>query len=132
MHEVSCHLLRPSSHGYGLPGGIMTLKKYGVLKGSAIERRLASGSNPHYQVHVVDDTADYRIAVNVQSQDGSEVEYVVESHFEHPIVERLRELAIGFHQLESKPNGAALDFIRGNLVVPTDFVPLPLSAPGPD
>ena len=31
----------------------MSLKHYGVLKGNAIDRRLASGSNPHYQVHVV-------------------------------------------------------------------------------
>jgi uncharacterized protein YukJ len=110
----------------------MPLKHYGVLKGHAIDRRLASGSNAHYQVHIVDDTTDYRIAVNVQSQDGSEVEYVVEAHFEHPLLERIHELPLGFHKLDSKPNGNALDFIRGNLVNRTEFVPLPLSAPGPD
>jgi uncharacterized protein YukJ len=47
---------------------IMPLKKYGVLKGTAIDRRFASGANPHYQVHIVDDTVDYRIAVNVKYQ----------------------------------------------------------------
>lgn len=110
----------------------MTLKSYGVLKGSAIDRRLASGSNPHYQIHVVDDTTDFRVAVNVQSEDGSQVEYVVESHFEHPLLEQLAELPRGYNVIESKPNGLALDFIRGNLLSPQDFVALPLTAPGPD
>ena len=110
----------------------MPLKHYGVLVGSAVERRLASGANPHYQVHLVDETTDFRIAVNVQSQDGSEVEYVVDSHFQHPLLESLVDLPLGFHALPSQPNGDALDFIRGNLVDRSEFVPLPLSAPGPD
>lgn len=110
----------------------MSLKQYGVLVGSAIDRRLASGANPHYQVHVVDQTTDYRIAINVQSQDGSEVEYVVDSHFSHPLLESLRELPLGFHPLPSQPDRDALDYIRGNLVDRTQFVPLPISVPGPD
>jgi uncharacterized protein YukJ len=110
----------------------MALKSYGVLKGMAVDRRLASGANPHYQVHLIDNVTDYRIAVNVQSQDGSEVEYVVDSWFDHPLLQGIHELPVGFHALESKPNGLALDFIRGNLVDRTRFVPLPLSAPGLD
>jgi uncharacterized protein YukJ len=110
----------------------MPIEKYGVLKGSAIDRRLGSGNNPHYQIHVVDRDTDYRIAVNVQSQDKSEVEYVIESHYQHPVLEILHELPLGFSKLKSEPNGAALDLIRGNLVDRTKFVPLPLSAPGPD
>ena len=110
----------------------MSLKEYGVLKGTAIDRRLAAGSNPHYQVHVVDDTTDYRVAVNVQSQDGSEVEYVVAPWFEHSILEGLQAVPRGFRRLESEPGGTALDVIRGNLVDRSQFVPLPLSAPGPD
>jgi uncharacterized protein YukJ len=110
----------------------MPLKKYGVLKGTAIDRRFASGANPHYQVHIVDDAVDYRIAVNVQSQDGSQVHYVVEPWFDHPILQLIHELPLGFNPLASKPGGMALDFIRGNLVDRTEFVPLPFSAPGPD
>jgi uncharacterized protein YukJ len=45
----------------------MPLKNYGILKGKAIEVRPGAGQNPHYQVYVVDDTTDYRIALNVQS-----------------------------------------------------------------
>jgi uncharacterized protein YukJ len=110
----------------------MPLKNYGVLVGSVVDRRLASGANPHYQVHVVDQSADYRIAVNVQSADGSEVEYVVKARFRHPILDDLLDLKPGFHALASKPNSGAIDYIRGNLVHRDEFVPLPLSAPGPD
>jgi len=110
----------------------MPLDRYGVLKGSVVDRRLGSGINPHYQIHLVDNDSDYRVAVNVQSQDKSEVEYVIESHFEHPLLERLHELPLGFSALKSKANGAALDLIRGNLIDRTEFVPLPISAPGPD
>jgi len=111
----------------------MALKNYGVLKGSAIDRRLGSGANPHYQVHVVDDDADWRIAVNVQSkQSPSEVEYVVVEPFRHPVTDELQPLARGWHLLESRPGGAALDFIRGNLLDPRAMVPLPFDVPGAD
>ncbi|HEX2735811.1 MAG TPA: DUF2278 family protein [Polyangiaceae bacterium] len=110
----------------------MALKEYGVLKGSVVDRRLASGSNPHYQLHIVDHTTDYRIAVNVQSQDKSQVQYVVAPHFRHPILDGLQELPLGFRRVAAGPNGLALDFIRANLVDKSSFVPLPLSAPGPD
>jgi uncharacterized protein YukJ len=110
----------------------MPLANYGVLKGTVINRRLASGANPHYQVHVVDDSTDYRIAVNVQSVDESQVEYVVEPWFAHPLLDGIHELKPGFHPLPPRPGGLALDFIRGNLVDRTRFVPLPFSTPGPD
>ena len=64
----------------------MALRAYGVLKGKAIEVRLGAGQSPHYQVRIIDDTTDYRIAVNVKSQlPPSEVEYIVLENFQHPI-----------------------------------------------
>jgi uncharacterized protein YukJ len=111
----------------------MPLKEYGVLKGSVVDRRFASGANPHYQVHIVDDVTDYRIAVNVQSQDGSQVEYVVEPWFKHPVLALLHELPLGFKSLKGgSAREIGLDYIRGNLLDKTRFVPLPFSAPGPD
>ena len=47
---------------------IVALRSYGVLKGKAIEVRLGAGQRPHYQVRIVDNTIDYRIAINVKSQ----------------------------------------------------------------
>jgi hypothetical protein len=44
----------------------------------------------------------------------------------------LAKLELGFHALDASPNGEAIDYIRGNLVHRDDFVPLPLSAPGPN
>lgn len=110
----------------------MPLKRYSVLKGRAVDVRQGSGSSPHYQILVVDDTERYRIAVNVRSQDGSEVLYHVDPRFEHPMREQLAELAPGLHPVPSKPGGIALDLIRGNLLQPQDMVPLPIQAPGPD
>ena len=74
----------------------MALKNYSVLKGRPVENRLASGANPHYQVRVVDDTAEYRIAINVQSQDKSDLEYLISSHWQHPIQDNLQSSHLGF------------------------------------
>ena len=110
----------------------MPIKNYSVLKGRAIDLRRGSGRSPHYQVLVNDGTDLYRIAVNVESQDGSEVQYEVVPHFDHPLLADLPNRASGLHPLPSRPGGIALNYIRGNLVQPGDLVPLPISAPGPD
>ncbi|UFZ06177.1 DUF2278 family protein [Bradyrhizobium ontarionense] len=110
----------------------MPLKDYSLLKGRPINNRLATGGSPHYQVLVSADGELYRIAINVRSQDGSEVEFLVRSRFEHPIVDGLKAFSEGLHPLESKPGGVALDFIRSNLMQPWELKPLPLSAAGPD
>lgn len=109
----------------------MPLKNYGVLKGTVVDRRLASGANAHYQVKIVDNENEWRIAINVESADGSEVEYVIISDFRHPITERLFALNSGFTPL-SGSSRLGLDFIRGNLVDPRSFIPLPMNLPGPD
>lgn len=110
----------------------MPLKNYSLLKGRPINNRRGVGANPHYQVLVSAGDELYRIAINVQSSDGSEVEYLVRSRFEHPITDKLLEFADGLHALPSAPGGVALDFIRANLGQPWEFRPLPMNAPGPD
>src|SRR5262245_44504521 len=110
----------------------MPLKHYSVLKGRPIAMRFGTGKSPHYQIHLVADGANYRIAINVESADGSMVEYLVRSRFVHPITDDLRALPEGLHAQPNKPGSITLDFIRGNLMQPQEMVPLPLSAPGPD
>ena len=111
----------------------MPLHSYGVLKGKAIEVRLGAGQSPHYQVRIVDDTTDYRIAINVKSQlPPSDVEYVTIDHFQHPITEIADQFKQGFTPLASKPGTGALDFIRGNLFDRLQMRPLPFSVPGFD
>jgi uncharacterized protein YukJ len=112
----------------------MPLKEYGVLRGSVIDHRLASGANAHFQLHVVDDASHYRIAVNVESQmRPSELEYLIDSNFQHEILDAVAALPAGWNALdEHKPGGAALDFIRGNLFNRDDMRRLPFDVPGPD
>ena len=111
----------------------MPLKEYGVLKGRAIDSRLGAGQSPHFQVHMIDDDTDYRIAINVKSKlSPSELGYVVDDAFSHPVTEFLKSIDSGFHELASVPNSGAIDFIRGNLFDPTKMKPLPHSVPGPD
>ena len=111
----------------------MPLARYGVLKGKAIERMLGAGNSPHYQIHIVDDDTDWRIAVNVKSQvQPSELEYLIDEQFDHSILERVVGLPLGFTPLQSKPDTGALDFIRGNLFDRTKMRPLPFDVPGFD
>ena len=111
----------------------MPLKNYGMLKGKAIEVRLGAGQSPHYQVYVVDDTTDYRIAINVQSAlSPSELEYLIDDRFTHPITTLLTEAPLGFTKIASKPGTNALDYIRGNLFDRTKMRPLPFNVPGID
>src|SRR5687767_5644760 len=111
----------------------MALHSYGVLKGKAIEVRLGAGQSPHYQVRLVDDTTDYRIAINVKSSlSPSDLEYVVLEHYQHPITGLVEGLGLGFTRLQSGPGTGALDFIRGNLFDRAALRPLPFSVPGFD
>lgn len=105
-----------------------------MLSGSVIDHRLASGANAHFQLHVVDDAAHYRIAVNVESQmQPSELEYLIDSNFRHEILNALAVLPPGWNALDKhEPGGAALDFIRGNLFNRADMRKLPFDVPGPD
>ncbi len=111
----------------------MALKNYGVLKGRPIDRRLGFGSSPHYQVHLVDDDDDFRIAVNVKSKKSpSELLYLIEENYAHPLVDDLKELPPGFTTIDRVPGGQALDYIRGNLFAPDKMIALPFDVPGPD
>lgn len=111
----------------------MPLASYGVLVGRPVDRRTGSGKNPHYQIHVVDETTDYRIAVNVKSQESpSEVEYLIDDRFAHPLLEPLAALDWGWHVLPARPGGVAIDLIRANVADRDDFVPLPFNVAGPD
>ena len=111
----------------------MSLKNYGVLKGRPIARRVATGASPHYQVHLIDDSEDYRIAINVKSQKSpSELLYLIVENYTHPLVDEMKELPAGFTSLESRPGGLALDYIRANLFKPELMAPLPFDVPGLD
>ena len=111
----------------------MPLNNYGVLKGRPIANLDGLGSNPHYQIHIIDETTDYRIAVNVKSKLApSELLFTVIEHFDHPITAVLAHLDLGFTTIDSVPNGLGLDYIRGNLFQPALMQPLAHDVAGPD
>ena len=71
--------------------------EYGVLRARTdLAKREDDGSTPHLQIRAVDATAQpWRVAVNVQSDDGSEVVFwIVDPLVGHPTVAlaRRREL----------------------------------------
>lgn len=112
----------------------MPLKRYGVLKGRAIDdTREEDQTSPHYQVHIQAGSTHYRIAVNVKSQvSPSELLFLVDDDFQHPLTATLPDLGDEFTLLSSKPGGQAVDFIRGNLFDRSDMRLLPPNLPGPD
>jgi uncharacterized protein YukJ len=113
----------------------MPLKEYGVLAARAIARhREGAVDTPHYQLHLQDvQGTDYRAAVNVLSSESpSELLYLVNDNFQHPILEQLPSIAAGWTPLPSHPGGPNLDFIRGNLFDPAQMRLLPPDLQGPD
>ena len=111
----------------------MPLANYGVLKGKAIDaKREDDQSTPHYQVHILAGSAHNRIAVNAKSQTSpSELLFLVDDNFQHPLTGRLPDLAQGFTLLPRTAAGQGLDYIRGNLFNRLDMRPLPSNLPGP-
>ena len=112
----------------------MPIARYGVLKGKALAaKREDNESTPHYQIHVVAANVHYRLAVNVKSKSTpSELMFVLNDNFQHPITAHLPDLAEGFTALASAPGGQALDYIRANLFNRLDMRILPATLPGPD
>jgi uncharacterized protein YukJ len=112
----------------------MPLTSYGVLAGRVLESRTEGGADtPHFQIRVRGGDSEFRVAVNVLSQQSpSELLYIADEAFQHPLVAALPELADGFTAVPSRPGGIALDYIRGNLFDRLAMRALPATAPGPD
>jgi uncharacterized protein YukJ len=111
----------------------MALRRYGVLKGQVLQRRLAFNHHNHYQIHVVANETEYRVAVNVRSDvPPSVLEYCLDASFQHPITRSLNRLPPGFKHLQPRPNSLALDYCRSHWFSSFNMQLLPHSWPGPD
>lgn len=111
----------------------MTVEQYGVLKGRPIGRRFGRGEKPHYQLHLFAGEEDFRVAINLGSDNlPTDLLYLLDDRFHHPLTTQLTDLAPGFTPLDRRPGGAALDYIRGNLFDPGRMRALPANRPGPD
>jgi uncharacterized protein YukJ len=118
----------------------MSLQNYGVLAGSikdALDSPAAMqknpGSKPHFQILVQTNNVQYRIAVNVKSdQQPSDLQFYLNDDYKHPVLDHIKDLPAGFSKLDNKPNTAALDYIRGNLFDFNDLRIVPSILSGPD
>ena len=90
---------------------------YGTLRGK-LDRwvREDADASPHLQIRAVDGTGQpWRIAVNVQSDTGSEVVYwLVDPLQGHPIQSGLGDLPTGF-STAAPSSASALDYVRAPL-----------------
>jgi uncharacterized protein YukJ len=110
----------------------MPLDRYAVLKGRVIARRHGAGERPHYHVHVVSAGKHYRIAINIHSHVApADLQYVVDTDWEHPLRPRLVRLPDGLTVLD-RPGGVALDYVRGSLFRRSRMRTLPYYVPGHD
>ncbi|SDY47616.1 Uncharacterized protein YukJ [Modestobacter sp. DSM 44400] len=112
----------------------MPLRNYGVLAGRVVDSRSEGGSDsPHFQVQVQGGETAFRVAINVLSQQSpSELLYLADEAFTHPMLDGVLRLPDGFTPLPGQPGSGALDFIRGNLFDRTAMRRMPATAPGPD
>jgi uncharacterized protein YukJ len=106
-----------------------------MLSGAVVDtRREDDSDSPHYQIHLVDDSdTHFRVAVNVQSAETpSELLYLVDEDFRHPVTAALQDSTSGWTPLPAAPGGANLDYVRANLFDPAAMRLLPPDAAGPD
>lgn len=113
----------------------MPIKNYTLVKGSlvdAVQGRVSNSQpNPHFQLHLHDGAADWRVAVNVQSKAfPSELLYYVDDDLEHALLPQLLALPQGGHPQPSAPGGLALDFLRQPIFPLAFLEALPFSLPG--
>ncbi|WP_428487758.1 DUF2278 family protein [Rhodopila sp.] len=109
------------------PGSVQA--RYGVLVGTVKDGVLQGGKSPHYEIWVAAGEQNFRVAVNVQSVDGSEVL----AHFDPKYVTSSPALDIaalaggppGFSQRETGPDGNGIDYLRANLFDITTMQPVP-------
>jgi len=112
----------------------MPLKKYGVLKGTALGH-LRDADDDHYQILIKAGATLYRIAVNVKSaakNAPSILLFQTVTTVPANLKTGLRALNPGYQKIASKPGGLAQDYVRGGIVKPSSMKPVPPDAPGVD
>jgi len=118
----------------------MPIKNYGVWVAKPVrvsaERAEQDPKTPHIHLFYDDGSGgDFdnarRASINVKSSSElSELVFWLVQDFQHPIVDELLGLEMGFHNIPSQPGGLALDYIRGNLIDLNKGRILPHDQPG--
>jgi len=92
------------------------MPNYSLVKGDPISAGQVqfnrAGKNPHYHVRLKTDSGIFEVALNIQSEDGSEVLYAIDHAFVPPAKDALLAAAMDKTELQSEPGGLALDYVR--------------------
>jgi uncharacterized protein YukJ len=107
---------------------------YGVLVGRITDgQENPGGRSPHYEILVDAAGTPFRVAVNVQSVEGSEVLAYFDSKYAQDTPLGLAKLASGLHGFTSLQNGqtfSGLDYLRDNLFPLGQMQPIPADGSG--
>ncbi|WP_118179485.1 DUF2278 family protein [Paraburkholderia phosphatilytica] len=98
-------------------------RQYGVLTGTIQDGQLdPSGASPHYEIWIKGAGVDYRAAVNVKSDEGSEVYAYFDANWQLAagLADPLANRTPGFTALQTGPNGQGLDYLRMKGLFPLD------------
>ncbi len=90
---------------------------YGVLRGT-VEQFLHHAPDeaaPHIEVLVTAASDAWRIAVNVRSDDQTNLIYRVERNFAHPVLQAAAALPRGLTRPDRDRRSLRLDYVRGNM-----------------
>ena len=111
---------------------------YGVLKCKLADEEtvfMLGDPNNHVEVLVEDNSnRKYRLAINIQSSvspdhlpedTANQVLYYVGEDFKSEEITYLPDLDFGFTEITRENRNIALDYIRGNLVIPNKMIFLP-------
>lgn len=107
----------------------MPLKNYQLVVGQPIAWMLDDDGDPHIEVLLNVDGANYRAAINVRSQDPPHTLMFKRMYpFEHPITVQLAPLVAGVYELRNSP--LALDYVRDGMVQQAAMTELPYRSDG--
>lgn len=104
----------------------MPISKYSVLVGDPQSGQVSGpqGKPPHYLISVNAGGQTYQVAVNIESDDTSQVLYYINQSFTPPDTAALTALGQGMHPLTVHGN-PALDYVRSRVPGP-DGTPEPM------
>src|SRR5690242_2947014 len=109
---MDCRLSGFALRGWGRTMAIY----YGALRGTFDRaRREDDRDSPHLQIRVLAEDTPWRVTVNVESEDRSEVVYwIVNPITNHPILNAIDGLPVGFSPVR-RDAAHALDFVKAPL-----------------
>ncbi|MCT4598370.1 MAG: YukJ family protein [Vallitalea sp.] len=91
----------------------MSSHSYGLLKCKAVGAQEERDNNrPHYHIHVKVNDEDYRVSVNIKSNESpSELLFYTNDNFKDKVTSIITKLPYGFYYNQS----IAIDYVRGDM-----------------